>query len=114
MKSEIEAWIKQISDRPEVKAINIGLFQAGSVYQAYLIGSFEYDPEDDDWACNEDYVPEYRYLELPGTSELGWETLLDLVSKSISEIIADNADNILNHVPVVTVGFDDGNLIRIK
>lgn len=115
MRTELEAWIKKISDRPrKIKAINIGLFEGEKGYQAYLTGSYDYDPEDDDWACNEDYVPEQKYLELPDSHGLEWEVIQNTVSEYISEIIEESSDTILNHVSVVTVGFDDGDLIRIK
>ena len=29
-----------------------------------MIGSKEYDPKNNDWACNEDYVPINKYLQL--------------------------------------------------
>ncbi|MDF2858168.1 MAG: hypothetical protein K0Q87_4019 [Neobacillus sp.] len=38
----------------EIKALNTGLF---SPYGIELIGAKVYDPEDDDWACEEDFVP---------------------------------------------------------
>ncbi len=114
MKSKIEAWIKRINERPEIEAINIGLLQTETGYQAYLIGSCEYDTDDDDWACNENYVPADKYLDLPHCADLTWEALLNSVLQSLSEFMAQNTDSILHHVPIVTVGFDDGELIRIK
>ncbi len=114
MKSEIEAWISNINDRPDVAAINIGLLQTEADYQAYLISSFEYDSEDDDRACNEDYVPKQKYLILPNSAALHWEQLQDQVIQIISEVLLSNSSNILTHVPVVTVGFDDAELIKVK
>jgi hypothetical protein len=35
----------KISDRPEVKAINIGLIQTKEGYQGYMVGSLECDYE---------------------------------------------------------------------
>ena len=34
-----------------VKAIYIGLFEGKENYTIHFLGSAEYDPDDDDWAC---------------------------------------------------------------
>ncbi|AEF02789.1 hypothetical protein [Alteromonas naphthalenivorans] len=114
MKSEIEAWIKQIKERPDVIAINIGLFQSENGFQAYLVGSNEYDPEDDDWACNEDFVPTTKYIDLPCSQSINWESLQSDVVSIIKELLSSNSSTILNHVPNVTVGFDDAELVSVK
>jgi len=114
VKSEIEAWIKQIEERPDVVAMNIGLFQSENGYQAYIIGSHEYDPEDDDWACNEDFVPTTKYVDLPCSQDLGWETLQMDVVNIIKGLLSTDSSTVLNHIPNVTVGFDDAELVRVK
>jgi hypothetical protein len=114
VKSEIEAWIKQIEERPDVVAINIGLLQSEKGFQAYLIGSNEYDPEDDDWACNEDFVPTSKYIDLSYTQNANWESFQSDVVSIIKGILSSNSSTILNHVPNVTVGFDDAELISVK
>ena len=114
MRTDIETWILQNEDRPNVKAINIGLMQTQKGYSAYLIGSNEYDPENDDWACNEDYVPTDKYLELPLSKSLDWDVLQERVVKIIINLIQSKNDSILNYVENVTVGFDNGELIKVK
>ncbi|MCJ8314226.1 MAG: hypothetical protein HRU38_18915 [Saccharospirillaceae bacterium] len=52
MKIEIEAWLNNINERPDVVAINIGLIESTNGFQAYMIGSKVYDINDDEWACN--------------------------------------------------------------
>jgi hypothetical protein len=114
VKSEIEAWITQIKERPDVVAINIGLFQSENGFQAYLIGSNEYDPEDDDWACNEDFIPATKYIDLPCSQSVNWESLQSDVVDIIKGLLSTNSSTILNHVPNITVGFDDAELVSVK
>jgi len=114
VKSEIEAWVKQIKERPDVVALNIGLFQSENGYQAYITGSNEYDPEDDDWACNEDFVPTIKYIDLPCSHAVNWEVLQSDVVNIITGLLSSNTATILNHVPNITVGFDDAELVRVK
>ncbi|MGB0495921.1 MAG: hypothetical protein ACPGJI_06165 [Kangiellaceae bacterium] len=114
MKSEIETWIKQIEERPDVMAINIGLFQSEKGFQAYLIGSNEYDSKGDDWACNEDFIPRTKYIDLSCSQSVNWENLQSDVVNIIKELLLSNSSTILNHVPNVTVGFDDAELVRVK
>jgi len=114
VKSEIEAWVKQIKERPDVVALNIGLFQSENGYQAYITGSNEYDPEDDDWACNEDFVPTIKYIDLPCSQAVNWEVLQSDVVNIITGLLSSNTATILNHVPTITVGFDDAELVRVK
>jgi hypothetical protein len=114
VKSEIEEWIKQIKERPDVVAINIGLFQSENGFQAYLVGSNEYDPEDDDWACNEDFVPATKYIDLPFSQNVQWESLQSDVVNIIKGLLSSNSSTILDHVSIVTVGFDDAELVSLK
>lgn len=114
MQTEIQSWILKNEDRPNIKAINIGLLQTDKGYSAYLIGSKEYDSDDDDWACNEDYVPSAKYLELPLSKSLDWETLQEQVVEIIKNMIQSENKSILNYVANVTVGFDDGELVKVK
>ncbi len=114
MKAEINRWINDINARPDIAAINIGLIQTETDYQAYLIGSFEYDQDDDDWACNEDFVPSQKYLTLPNSAELSWQDVQNQITQIVSQILLTHSNNILTYSPVVTVGFDGAELIRIK
>jgi hypothetical protein len=48
-----------------VVAFNIGLVETFAGYSAYLAGADRYDPDDDDWACDEAFTPRERYVRLP-------------------------------------------------
>lgn len=68
MNYEIAKWLTNIAETElpsaGVIAFNIGLFEGEDGYTAYLIGSKEYDPDDSDWACSEDFIPEKKYFKL--------------------------------------------------
>src|SRR5688500_3769408 len=76
--SDREALLSQISSLiprkgldDSVVAIYFGIFtkvERGSASpMLYVIGATEYDPSDDDWACEDDdyWMPKGRYLKLP-------------------------------------------------
>ncbi len=116
-------WIESISlsspPPSNIKAFNIGLFETPNGYKAYLIGSKEYDPADDDWACQEDYSPTERYLELPASFVQGkdWQEVENGMVTMIKRYLGlakDFENNIFTSSVVVTVGFDDGTLVRVN
>ncbi len=118
----LKGWIKEISDEeivPEnIQALNFGIFESENGYTVYLTGSMEYDNEDDDWACNEDFVPNNRYLEFNGEeiSNLDWEDFQNLMVESLKSIISSKEISeykILN-VDNIAIGFDDGELVKVK
>ncbi len=113
MEVEFQAWIESIKDRPSLKAINIGLFQSQGNYTAYLVGSNKYEPDNDDWACNEDFAPSNKYLML-NLEAMEWQTVQQHVIDAVLEILNSGRQTILNCVPNITVGFDDGDLERVK
>ena len=113
MEVEFQAWIESIKDSPSLKAINIGLFQSQGNYTAYLVGSNKYDPDNDDWACNEDFVPSNKYLML-NLEAMEWQTVQQHVIDAVLEILNSGQQTILNCAPNITVGFDDGDLERVK
>jgi len=57
--------INEAETLPEgIKALNFGIYEP---YGVEVIGSFCYDLHDDDWACEEDFVPEERSCPLDKT-----------------------------------------------
>ena len=122
MKEEIINWLTQIEQfdgfpPKEVLAFNFGIYESESGYKMYLVGGFEYDEDDDDWACIEMPKAEHRYLPFP--SEMGslqWEDLLKSVADVLRELEKEGRFNttILKNVKAITTGFDDGELIKIR
>lgn len=122
MKQDIMDWlsrVEQIDGVPpkEVLAFNVGIFESLKGYTLYLVGGFEYDEDDDDWACIEMPESEHRYLELPAemSSEL-WESVLEKVAEVLTELELEGRlrNSLLKNAMAITTGFDDGELIKIR
>jgi hypothetical protein len=66
--TNLRNWIDGITkaENPDktIVAYYFGLFETHDGYTIYLVGSKEYDSEDDDWACNNDFSPSEKYLPL--------------------------------------------------
>ncbi len=118
MKKAIFNWIEEISRNQRlpqnIAALNFGLIESNEGLQVYLTGSFEYDEEDDDWACNEDYIADPKYLNL-FVNNTDWQKNLDLICGYIEEFLNSEYyhNSILRNAPNITVGFDDGELNKI-
>ena len=117
-KETISNWINEITKEGPLpshcKAILIGLFEGEKDYVIYFSGSADFDPEDDDWACEDanDYGPnnKYHYSDVPTTES--WEVFQASVIESI-KTIRENGNTILNQTNNLAVGFDSGNLIYL-
>lgn len=122
LREALRGWITRVlheSFKPtrDVIAFNFGLFMSDRGYVIYLIGSKSFDAEDSDWACIEDYTPDERYLLLPDSvRSTQWNQLLTLVEKELRTILSEDVirDTFLAEASMITVGFDDGDLIRLK
>jgi hypothetical protein len=100
-----------------IVAFNVGLFETEEGFTAYLAGADRYDPNDADWACDETFTPRERYVVLPvRRGEGAWQQVQDLVADAIRRFLAsrDGAASFLAKAQAVTVGFDDGDLVRVK
>ena len=121
IKEKIEHWLLQINDEtvlpPDIVAFNFGLFESENEYCIYMIGSRFYDEFDDDWACDIDFEPNRKYLMLTSESiqNMSWEKILYEVKNVISSFITANACKLPLFVgKIITIGFDDGDLVRIQ
>lgn len=121
LEERICQWLRAI-DQPvpaDITAIHIGMFEtAGFLYMLYLTGARRYDEHNDDWACAEDFVPEQKYADLyvKGTEDMEWEELLPAVTDIVSRYVeqrAEDASSLFYH-KIVTIGFDEGDLTRIR
>lgn len=116
IKEIIKQWLLTINEEqsmPEgIVALNFGLFEP---YGIELTGAKCYDEKNDDWACEEDYVPEHRTcsdLHIPANK--GWEEVLNDIVALLKELIRELPDLYLWQVEYITTGFSEGDLIRIK
>ncbi|RTY85460.1 hypothetical protein [Flavobacterium sp. GT3R68] len=122
MKEEIINWInniQQIDGIPpkEVIAFNFGIYEDVTGYRMYFAGSFEYDENDDDWACIELPTKPYRYLNFPEKLKSEpWNKILNYSANALMELEKEGKLNIplLENAIAITIGFDDGELIRIR
>lgn len=116
IKESIKKWIINVNSSEKIDddiiALNFGLFEP---YGIELIGSKEYDEEDDDWACDEDFVPEIESCPNINISEdEDWKDVLDIMVKILKELVSELGDIDIFQNRNITTGFDDGDLIKIK
>ena len=122
MKKGLIDWlnnIQKIDGIPpkEVIAFNFGIYESETGYKIYLVGSFEYDENDDDWACIEMPTKSHRYFDLPKELQSkAWDEILNTCSKSLIELEKEGKLKIdlLKNAIAITAGFDDGELIKIR
>lgn len=112
-------WLSRLDEREvvpeEISALYVGMFETPDGYSLYLTGAVEYDEDDDDWACDQDYEPAEKYLPLPTSEigEMGWEEFRKEAIAAVSEYIHKFPDSKMFD-RIVAAGFDDGDLERIK
>ena len=122
MKDQIQNWLSIIESMdgiapPEVVAFNFGLFESTEGYLMYLVGGFEYDENDDDWAALGPPDKAYRYIRLPDElQDQPWDDILDVVADVLAEMEEDGLfhKGILKNAKAICCGFDDGELVKIR
>jgi hypothetical protein len=115
--NEFNAWISEMKGqlRVDLVAINFGLFETVKGFHVYLIGSNEYEDHNDDWACNEDFVPNQKHFGRRLKSK-NWQEAISEVDGLINSFMESEQypSSILDGIDYITCGFDDGDLKRIK
>ncbi|MBU5316356.1 hypothetical protein KQI30_08740 [Clostridium bornimense] len=116
VKKIIKDWIMRVNDEnilPEdITALNFGLYEP---YGIELIGSESYDEEDDDWACEEDFIPDERDCpDLNIDDKYDWETVLNEIVIILKELVEELEELPLLNVDHITTGFSDGDLVVVK
>jgi len=122
VKDVIEEWLKKIaaaeSMPQDIVAVNIGMFESDNGYGVYMCGFKEYDGEDDDWTCKPEYEPREKYLMLAGRGfeSMVWETLLHQMILALKEILECGCESVRHFFDgrIVTAGFDEDKLFRVK
>jgi len=122
VETRIYDWLTAIDNKEtvpsEITAFNIGIFEQDEGYSIYLTGSEEYDADGDDWACDVDFEPANKYLELsgPGIKAMEWQEFQDMIVKIVSDYLDTSANTSTSVFAgrVVMVEFDDGQLVRVK
>lgn len=116
IKLAITSWLMNIEQTdvlPEnIVALNFGLFEP---YGIELIGSNHYDAQDDEWACEEDFVPTIRQCpNIVIDASISWQSVLEMMSAIIQELVIALSDSNILQVNHITIGFNDGDLHIIK
>ncbi len=86
-----------------------------SPYGIELICAKVYDPEEDDWACEEDFLPAQR--ECPNIEVdyyVEWENFLNSIVQILKELIIEFDYLEILNVEHITTGFCDGDLVDVK
>ena len=117
----LQDWLPEIceNETPDssIVAFNFGLFETVDGYTIYLIGSREYDGDDEDWATNNDFEPAKKYFPLPPENfkQLEWQEVLNNVRSELTKFAASETfqSSFLAAAKAVTTGFDDGNLVLV-
>ena len=113
-----KTWLKESlnTEVPEsVRAFAFNLYESGSDHSPFgveLIGSPDFDVDDNDWACEEVWVAAPGRLAIPASfSTNSWETCLANVKALVLRTLQDKtAGEILKTREGVAVGFVDGDL----
>ena len=115
MQEQFFEWLDRIlRDQPlpeETVAANFNLYEweKENTYAIQLIGADEFDPEDEDWACEEVYSSEANLFVF--TDEKGWKHALKAGVSLVNAYLAEGAyAQTLKALTAVAVGFVDGNL----
>ncbi|MFT3934978.1 MAG: hypothetical protein QM726_15235 [Chitinophagaceae bacterium] len=112
-------WLDKIitKERPVsgIIAYYFGIIETASGYETYLIGSKEFDEDDEDWACNVDFEPADKYLNI-GQATTEWQTILEQAKMLIKNyLLTENCKNsFLGQAKAIATGFDGGDLHLIK
>ena len=76
--------------------------------------SESYDVDDDDWACDVDYEPVDKYLNIEGVDVDPDKFLNEVITILVDIISLEKVSAWLLHTKYITVGFDDGVLEKIR
>lgn len=115
-------WLSRVvaAERPPttIIAFNLGLFETEEGYCAHLTGATHFDPDDDDWACDEAFSPSERYfpVDRASTGAEDWDGFRQEVVEALKAFLASDVGtrSFLAEAEALTVGFDDGDLIRVQ
>lgn len=98
---------------PDVKALYINLVESVGDIDIELFGIGDFDPNDEDWACDDNYQGNsLELLDVLGNPN-DWEIVLQEVSMLISEYVALNKDKVVS-ISRIGVGFGDSEIELVK
>lgn len=95
----------------QVIAFNINIYE--SPFAIEIVGSNEFDSEDEDWACNENWVPKQRKIAVSNSLfGASWENAQENLIGIAKRYLQSGAKNAhkLKSAKAFAIGFVDGNL----
>ena len=99
----------------EIKAIIFNLYEdTDNKWSIELVGTFSFDKDNDDWACDVDYEPVDKYLNIEGVDVDPDKFLNEVITILLDIISLEKVSAWLLHTKYITVGFDDGVLEKIR
>jgi len=99
----------------EIKAIIFNLYEdTDNKWSVELVGTFSFDKDNDDWACDVDYEPVDKYLNIEGVDVDPDKFLNEVITILLDIISLEKVSAWLLHTKYITVGFDDGVLEKIR
>ena len=113
MYEEFEAWLDRFLEKglPEnIVAVNFNLYECDeeTEFDVQLIGSSEYDEDDPDWACSDEFSTGEDVLAVTAD---GWEKCQSKCAALVRRYLRGGKyAEALNDLAAVTVGFVDGDL----
>ncbi|MDE6642268.1 MAG: hypothetical protein K2K63_17295 [Acetatifactor sp.] len=119
MYCKIETWLNNVleykipSQIPSsIRAFCFNLYEGGNGnWSMELVGTESFDPNDEDWACDEITDFGTRKEPLSWEKETGWSEVLSEVSSALKHYLENGLyADILKSRMGVAVGFTDGNL----
>lgn len=98
-----------------IVAFNINIYE--SPFTIEIVGSSEFNPDNEDWACNEDWIPKNRLIQV-SSSFFGnsWAEAQENIVAMAKLYIQSSSKNALKlkNSKAFAVGFVDGNLSYVK
>lgn len=111
--SNFEKWLDSIFTSKldsTVIALNFNIYETTNSYDIELIGSDEFDEEDEDWACNTVFSSNTMF-EIENNTFSNWESALEFISGLIKEYLnKGNNSNYIKSFKGIGVGFIDGDI----
>ncbi len=118
---QFEEWLNKILEeempREDILAYNFGIFQGNNGYTIYLMGAKSFEIQENDWACNEDFVPKNKYFHFSGAfANLTWKEFEQIVVNYVKSFKKSESfkNSFFSKAKLITVGFDDGDLIPVN
>lgn len=99
-----------------INGLYFGMYETEEGSYVYLSGAEDYDENDDDWACQQDFYAENFKFLIPFSDKTDWQQNQNLI-QSLLQKYSQSVD--FNHTifakfPCIAMGYDDSDLITIK